>query len=102
MQEKATLNIKSNKTDKKLKVTVTSDLGKTADEGDSYWARVSNDSERRVVSNSGGVFVCYVKYQNIIDDLEPEDICQFAFWLANITPTLSLEETTETNYGLPL
>jgi hypothetical protein len=35
-------------------------------------------------SNSGGVFVFCVKYQNIIEELEPEDICQFDFWLANI------------------
>jgi hypothetical protein len=38
-----------------------------------------------MVSNSGGDFVFIVKYQSIIDDLESEDICQFDFWLANIT-----------------
>jgi hypothetical protein len=81
----STLKTKSKKTTKKLEVTVALDLGKTNKEGDLYWQHVSNDPERRMVSNSGGDFVCYVKYQNIIDELEPEDISQFDFWLANIT-----------------
>jgi hypothetical protein len=60
-------------------------LGKTAEEGNLYWQRLSNDPEHCMVSNSGGDFVFYVKYQNIIDKMEPEDIGQFYFWLANIT-----------------
>jgi hypothetical protein len=79
------LKTNSKKINKKLEVNVALDLGKTAEEGDLYWQRVSNDSERRMVSNSGGDFVFYVKYQNIIDELEPEDIGQFDFCLANIT-----------------
>jgi hypothetical protein len=41
----------------------------------------------RTTLNAGwfGNFVFYVKYQNIIDELEPEDIGQFDFCLANIT-----------------
>jgi hypothetical protein len=38
-----------------------------------------------MASNSCGDFVFYVKYQNIIDELEPEDIGQFDFWSENIT-----------------
>jgi hypothetical protein len=38
-----------------------------------------------MVSNSDGVSVFYVNYQNIIDGLETQDICQFDFWLVNIT-----------------
>jgi hypothetical protein len=78
-------SIKSNAkiTVKKVQVTLPSGMSKTVDEGDSYWDRVYNGPERRMVSNSGGEFVFYVKYQNIIDHAEPEDIGQFDFWLAN-------------------
>jgi cytoskeletal protein RodZ len=72
-KKKATLKTKSKKTMKKLEVTVALDLGNTAEEGDLYWQHVSNDPEHRMVSNSGGDFIFYVKYQNIIDELEPED-----------------------------
>jgi hypothetical protein len=84
-KKKSTLKTKSKKTTKRLELTVDLDLGKTVEGGDLYWQRVSNDPERRMVSNSGGDFVFYVKYQNIIDKLKPEDIGQFNFWLANIT-----------------
>jgi hypothetical protein len=84
-KKKSTLKTKPKKTTRKLEVTVALDLGKTAEEGDLYWQRVSNDPERRMVLNSGGDLVFYVKYQNIIDELEPEDIGQFDFLLANIT-----------------
>jgi hypothetical protein len=84
-KKKSTLKTKPKRTDKKVEVNVASDLGKTADEGDLYWQRISNEPECHIVSNSGGDFAFYVKYQNIIDELEPEDICQFDFWLANIT-----------------
>jgi hypothetical protein len=84
-KKKSSLKTNSKKTDNKLEVNVTSDVGKTADEGDLYWQRVFNDPERHMISNLGDVFVFNVKYQNIIDELEPEDICQFDFWLANIT-----------------
>jgi hypothetical protein len=44
---------KAKKTVKKVQVTVTSDVGKTVDEGNSYWARISSDPERRMFTNSG-------------------------------------------------
>jgi hypothetical protein len=84
-KKKSPLKTQSKKTTKKLEVTVALELGKTAKEGDLYWQRVSNNPEPRMVSNSGGDFVFYVKYQNIIDALEPEDIGKFDFWLENIT-----------------
>jgi hypothetical protein len=84
-KKKSTFKTKSKKKTKKVEATVALDLGKTAEECDLYWQRVLNDPERRMVSNSGGDFVFYVKYQNIIDELEPEDIGKFGFWLANIT-----------------
>jgi hypothetical protein len=84
-RKKYTLKNNPKKTTTKLEVNVAIDLGKTAEEGDLYWQRVSNDFARRMVSNSGGDFVFNVKYQNIIDELEPEDIGKFDFWLANIT-----------------
>jgi hypothetical protein len=83
-KKKSSLRTKSKNTTKKLEVTVALDLGKTVHEGNLYWQCVSNDPERRMVSNSSGDFVFYVKYQNIIDELEPEDIGQFDCWLANI------------------
>jgi hypothetical protein len=84
-KKKSTFKTKSKKTTKKLEATLALVLGKTVAEGDLYWQRVSSDTERRMVSNSGGVFVFYVKHQKNIDELETEDICQFDFWLANIT-----------------
>jgi transposase len=59
---RSTLKTKSKKTNKKLEVAVALDLGKTVEEGDLYWQRVSNDPELRMVSNSGDDFVFYVKY----------------------------------------
>jgi hypothetical protein len=56
-KKKSTLKTKSKKTTKKPEVTAAIELGKTAKEGDLYWQRVSNDPERRMVSNSGGDFV---------------------------------------------
>jgi hypothetical protein len=73
------------KTTKKPEVTVAIKLGKTVKEGDLYWQGVSNDPEHHMVLNSGDDFVFNVKYQNIIDELEREDIGQFNFWLENIT-----------------
>jgi hypothetical protein len=43
--KKSNYKSKSKKTTKKLEATVALDLGKTAEEGDLYWQRVSNDPE---------------------------------------------------------
>jgi hypothetical protein len=84
-KKNSTFKTKSKKTSKKLEAKLALDLGKIAEEGNLYWQCLSNDPERHMVSNSGGGFVVYVKYQNIIDELEPDDIGQFDFWLAKIT-----------------
>jgi hypothetical protein len=91
---------KDNKTVKNIHVTpatTTSDMVKTAEQGDVHWARVSSDPECRMVSSSVGDLVFYI-YQNIVEYLEPEDIGPFDFLVSHHYPNLASEEIAKPNH----